>query len=170
MALLPLTNAGRCAKFGRFRFTPAPTPTNPERIIIRDGWDEKNIASVECPQLWERFSRRRVNLHHAAIDPFLALWERWENDGLLPEVHTFNGTWAPRFKRGKAGTPILANVSNHAWGTAFDINAREWPLGRRVPPDAAIRQLVFAANDLGWFWGGAFRGRPDGMHFEYVGR
>jgi hypothetical protein len=161
--LLPLSNAQRIARFGSFKFVSAPVPGNPERIKILNGWDEKNIADVSCPQL-----RRVVNVHHMAAGPFLALWLAWEKAGLLDRVHAFNGAWAPRYKRGRAGTGV-AGLSNHAWGTAFDINAREYPLGKIVAPGAPIRALVPIAEGLGWFWGGNFRSRPDGMHFEFCG-
>jgi hypothetical protein len=29
-----------------------------------------------------------------------------------------------------------------------------------------LRELVEIANGLGFYWGGHFSGRPDGMHFE----
>jgi hypothetical protein len=30
----------------------------------------------------------------------------------------------------------------------------------------SVRELVPLANRHGFYWGGHFRGRPDGMHFE----
>ena len=59
-------------------------------------------------------------------------------------------------------------LSNHAWGTAFDINAALNPRGT-VPvfrgQPGSVRELVPRANDLGFYWGGHFS-RRDGMHFE----
>jgi hypothetical protein len=31
-----------------------------------------------------------------------------------------------------------------------------------------VRELVPIANELGWYWGGHYRKRLDGMHFELV--
>jgi hypothetical protein len=59
-------------------------------------------------------------------------------------------------------------LSNHAWGTGFDINAKWNPLGA-VPAlrgdTGSVRELVPIAHDHGFFWGGHFS-RSDGMHFE----
>jgi hypothetical protein len=32
--------------------------------------------------------------------------------------------------------------------------------------DGTVRELVSIANAHGFYWGGHFRNRPDGMHFE----
>ena len=61
-------------------------------------------------------------------------------------------------------------LSNHAWGTAFDINVKWNKLGK-VPTllgqEGCVRELVELANKNGFFWGGHFGGgRVDGMHFE----
>lgn len=165
--LLPLTNAQRCERFGRFDFVPAGTPSNPEAIRIRGGWAEANIVEVTCPQL-KRFDRERVNVHAKAAQSFLRLWAEWERLALLDAVVSWNGSFVPRYKRGRAGGGVAA-LSNHSWGTAFDVCARLYPLGRPVAPDAPIRALVPSAEALGWFWGGSFRSRPDGMHFEFCG-
>ncbi|MBP0649891.1 M15 family metallopeptidase, partial [Mycobacterium tuberculosis] len=52
---------------------------------------------------------------------------------------------------------------------AFDINAEWNPLG--VEPAAmgakgCVRELVPIANRFGFYWGGHFSTRADGMHFE----
>lgn len=178
--MLPLSNWQRCQKFGRFKFRPNPVPGNPECITILEGWAVQNIADVRCDQLIELFKRDHVNLHHMAKDPFLALWKAWDKAGLLQYVETWNGSFVPRYKRGRAPKPVAgvpvkaqfanAALSNHSWGTAFDINAKAYPLGKVVPAGDAMRELALVANEHRWFWGGDFKSRPDGMHFEYVGR
>jgi hypothetical protein len=58
--------------------------------------------------------------------------------------------------------------SNHAWGTAFDVNYGWNKLGAIPAPVGArgsVRELVPLANQYGFYWGGHFR-RCDGMHFE----
>ena len=60
-------------------------------------------------------------------------------------------------------------LSNHAFGTAFDINVPFNPLGARpalIGKQGSVRELVPIANEHGFFWGGHFGKRPDGMHFE----
>lgn len=180
MALLPLTNAQRIQRFGAFRCYASPQPKNPEHVTILDGWAEQHITQAHCPQLAQMFGRESVSIHRKAKQPFLDLWQAWDDGGLLKIVETFDGTWVPRFKRGRApvvpaggSAPVYesppATLSNHAWGNAFDINARLYPLGKAVPEHAPIRRLFEPAMALGWFPGAFFQGRPDGMHFEYVG-
>lgn len=74
------------------------------------------------------------------------------------------GTWGYSYRliRGSAST-----LSNHASGTAIDINAPKHPLGSRgtVPADKATAIRAKAAS-LGLRWGGDYSSRPDEMHFE----
>ncbi len=65
-----------------------------------------------------------------------------------------------------AGT---SRPSNHSWGMAIDINWDKNPMSStfksEIPP-----KVVAMWNDCGWYWGGFYGGRPDTMHFEYVGK
>jgi hypothetical protein len=93
-----------------------------------------------------------------------ALWEDWERADLLDRILSYDGSFVPRFIRGSA-----TQLSNHAFGSAFDINADENRLGTRPPLAGArgsTRELVPLANKHGFYWGGHFSTRPDGMHFE----
>ena len=58
-------------------------------------------------------------------------------------------------------------LSNHSWGLAVDLDATDHPLGRRntgIP-----RWVVDCAHKWGLSWGGDYKGRPDEMHFEFLG-
>ena len=76
------------------------------------------------------------------------------------------GNWgyAERKIRGSS-----TSLSNHASGTAIDLNAPQHPLGRRgtfsSKQVAAIRRIL---KDCGGVvrWGGDYRSRKDEMHFE----
>lgn len=61
------------------------------------------------------------------------------------------------------------DTSNHASGTAVDLNAPAHPLGKRGTFTAAqaarIRQIVRDVDNV-IRWGGDYAGRPDEMHFE----
>ena len=78
-------------------------------------------------------------------------------------ILTYAGSFVPRFIRGS-----LSNLSQHAFGSAFDINAR-WNAFGATPAalgsKGTVRPLVAIANQLGFYWGGHFA-RRDGMHFE----
>lgn len=76
----------------------------------------------------------------------------------------FGGLWVPRYVRGSTTT-----LSNHAWGTAFDINVSAnylWHLPAFPGENGSLFKLIPVAQDYGFGWGGHYRGRLDGMHFE----
>jgi len=58
-------------------------------------------------------------------------------------------------------------LSNHASGTAVDLNATKHPLGKRntFTDEQAIKVRALAAK-YGCRWGGDYRNRADEMHFE----
>jgi hypothetical protein len=166
-----ISNQWRVSHFGDFKFRHDPRPGNPEHVRILGGWDVANLTTVKLPQLRDM----TVCLHFKAVAPFLQLFAAWESAGLLPLVHAFSGAYASRFKRqngsieervAKCATLGQASLSNHAWGTAFDINAPELPLGVAIGEAHPFRQLVPAARAIGWEWGGDYVTRPDPMHFE----
>lgn len=94
---------------------------------------------------------------------------------------TYEGCYVPRYKRGLDPLPPLgghgvkkstdadgSKLSNHSFGSAFDINAGDNGFGEPAAicgKRGATRELVEAANSLGIYWGGHFS-TTDGMHFE----
>lgn len=155
-------NQARAALFGAFSFQR----TMGDRIRIFDGWEERNVVTVEVPQLRGvegATTTGRVRFHRKVADQVVALFAAWEAAGLRPLILTWAGSFVPRFVRGSR-----TSLSNHAWGTAFDINAAWNPLGA-VPAgrgrEGSVRDLVPIAHQHGFYWGGHFE-RSDGMHFE----
>lgn len=159
--------AARQAVFGKFAFEARPLPGNPENIRILGTWESDNIVSVPIPQLIGVKGAPRsgaVRFHKLAAAQLVAVWAAWEKAGLRDRMLTWDGSFVPRFIRGSRTT-----LSNHAFGTAFDINAAFNPLGAQpalVGEKGCVRELVELANQHGFFWGGHFKGRRDGMHFE----
>lgn len=175
--LVPVSgNVERAAAWGSFSYRSAPTAGNPEGITITDGW-ASNLVSVEIPELAKipgvatssgiqarGPSDGRVLVHRKVAEPLKALWRAWADAGLLDRVLTWHGLWAPRYIRGSRTT-----LSNHAWATAFDVNAPWNGLGATpaaVGQRGSVRELVALAAQHGFYWGGWFGSRPDGMHFE----
>lgn len=158
-----LSSAEREKLFGRFGFKPSGLPNNPEAITITDGWDKKNIVSVALPGL--AHLRVTKSSFHKALEPQVQkLFSEWEAAGLNSKILSWGGSWAPRFIRGSR-----TYLSNHAWGTAFDINAAQNGLGSRPAlrnEKGSVRDLVEIAYGNGFYWGGWFASRKDGMHFE----
>ncbi|WBV41821.1 M15 family metallopeptidase [Pseudoroseomonas cervicalis] len=167
--LTPLSTAQKQALFGHFAYVPAPTAQNPEAIRILDDWAQHNIVRVRLPGLARVQggpSHESISWYRGAAEQLRALWADWEAAGLLGRVLSWGGSWAPRFVRGKAQEGIL---SSHAFATAFDINVAWNPLGRTpalLNQPGCVRELVESANAHGFYWGGHFRSRLDGMHFE----
>lgn len=165
-SLSPMGEAQKQASFGAFRFQAAGVAGNPEAVQVLDGWYSQHIVSVEVPQLKGLLGtsgQTKFAFHKAAQAQFVALFQAWEKAGLLHLVKSWGGSYAARFIRGSQTV-----LSNHAYGSAFDINVPWNPLGA-VPAlkgkDGSVRELVAIANSLGFYWGGHFQ-RLDGMHFE----
>jgi hypothetical protein len=141
-------------------------------ITITNGWDREHIVDVFIPQLATIAGGAggKLKFHRAAAEQLKRLWAAWEAAGLLRFIKTFDGAWVPRTIRLK---PTV--LSNHAYGTAFDINARWNGLMRiaaLVGQEGSVRELVPLANAHGFYWGGHWnydgKGASDGMHFEWA--
>ena len=168
----PLTgSAARQARFGPLAFRAAPAAENPERIVITNDWEALNLVRVAVPQLaglGGAPANGKVAFHRKAAAQLQSLFAAWQGAGLMKRVLTFDGAWNPRFIRGKAAGQLL---SNHAFGTAFDINYEWNKLGAepaRRGAKGSVFDLVPLANRHGFYWGGHFAKRRDGMHFEFA--
>lgn len=163
----PLSLAERQNVFGKFAFTAAPTASNPEAINITDGWGNNNIVTVVIPQLVGVSGATKtggVQLHKAIAPQVVKMFQAWEDAGHKGLILSWGGSWVPRFIRGSR-----TSLSNHSWGTAFDMNMQWNGLGV-VPAlkgtKGSVRELVEIAYAHGMYWGGWFPSRADGMHFE----
>jgi len=160
------SNAARQKVFGKFAFAPHPIPGNRENIRVTDNWAKDNIVPIVIPQLIGIAGAPhdgRVFFHKLAAQQLADLYLAWEKAGLLDRNLSWAGAYVPRFIRGS--TSVL---SNHAFGSAFDINVPQNGLGvepARIGQLGSVRELVPIANKLGFYWGGHFT-RRDGMHFE----
>jgi hypothetical protein len=157
--------ADRQRVFGAFDFVPRPVAGNKENIEILGDWEDENIVTVDIPikGFAGKSGPLRMRFHKKAKDQLIGLWLDWEKAGLLDRVLTFDGAFVPRFVRD--GT----SLSNHAFGSAFDINFADNQLGTEpalVGEKGCVRELVQLANKWGFYWGGHFKSRLDGMHFE----
>jgi hypothetical protein len=163
-AFSPLvTNEERAEIFGKFDYKAAPLPGNPENIKILGNWQKENIIPVNIPQLKSIAGISKISFHRLAANQLIKLWKDWEDNNFLHLVITWAGSFAPRFIRGSSSI-----LSNHAFGSAFDINVA-WNQRGTIPAlvgqKGSVRELVKIANANGFYWGGHFT-RLDGMHFE----
>jgi hypothetical protein len=132
----------------------------------QNGWPVLTPAQT---YLWHLPTKREVHFRLEAgwagfLLSHLALWFAEE----IERVH--GGTWddwgyAVRTIRGESTT-----YSNHASGTAVDINAQAHPLGVRNTFTTRQERLLLGRlrgrYDDTIRWGGTYSGRPDEMHFE----
>jgi peptidoglycan hydrolase-like protein with peptidoglycan-binding domain len=162
-----VSNDQREAVFGHYDFVSAPIPDNPEAIRILGTWQRDNIVNVPIPQLRKALGNRApetMQFHRAAAVQLQGMWADWEEAKLLDRILIYDGSFVPRFVRGSRTV-----LSNHAFGSAFDINEKYNSLGQRpalVGEKGSVRELVPIANRWGFYWGGHYKSRPDGMHFE----
>jgi len=164
-----LGTTARQKVFGKFQFEPSPTPKNKERIKILGNWEKQNIVSLQLPELkgidvFGKPSSGRMRFHKKAADQLKGLWSSWGKNDLIHLIRSYEGSFVPRFIRGSKET-----LSNHAFGSAFDINMKWNRLGKIPAPvgsEGSVRELIPIAHEFGFYWGGHFRNRPDGMHFE----
>jgi len=158
-----VSNAERAILFGTLKFKSKPLPGNSENIEITNNWDSQNIIKVTLPQLIPIKGSATVYFHKKAANQLIKLFKDWQKAGLLHHILTWDGAYNPRFVRGSKSV-----LSNHAFGTAFDINVNWNRLGAvpaLIDQKGSVRELVQIANDNGFYWGGHFK-RKDGMHFE----
>lgn len=89
-------------------------------------------------------------------------------DAHVEDVDLGADDWGYAYRAVRAGD----SLSNHASGTAIDLNAMRHPLGKvgtfTTTQVAALRQILARYGGV-VRWGGDYSGRKDEMHFEIVG-
>jgi hypothetical protein len=163
----PYTSAERIAKFTEFSYIPDPGSYNGDGIKVLNDWDRQNIVMVDIPQLKD-LKYPKLQFHRLGATQLQDLWKAWEDAGLLNRITSFDGSYATRYIRHTEDRNPRP-LSNHAWGTAFDINAAQNAFGQEpamVGKPGCVRELVEIANQHGFYWGGHFKPHKDGMHFE----
>ena len=159
------TQQKRFDTFGTIEYIPNPTSSDPDSITIINNFEKENIISVEIPQLAKIFEGRyrSMRFHKKGAQQLLDFFDAIEKRGLLSLILSYGGSYTPRLIRGSTTT-----LSNHAFGTAFDLNM-EWNWLNTEPAllgtKGSLRELVPLAHQYGFYWGGHFS-RKDGMHFE----
>jgi len=136
----------------------------------QNGWPASSDRSVINIQTFSiPLSQGTVQIPlRAEAAPKLIEMIRWWDANIEP-VYTSGpnaGTWGYAYRTIRGYTTTL---SNHASGTAIDINAPLHALGAEGTVAAdKIASLRAKAAALGLRWGGDYRGRKDEMHFEVI--
>lgn len=163
-----VSNDERNRIFGKFAYVADPQPDNPEQIRVTDDWADRNLVHASTPLLAKlKLQKRDYIICHRLFAPRVeAFFADIDAAGLGNRIIAWDGCYVPRFIRGSRTT-----LSNHAWGTAFDINADDNALGHQaasVGQRGSVVELVPLAIKHGLFWGQWYEGRKDPMHFEHA--
>jgi peptidoglycan hydrolase-like protein with peptidoglycan-binding domain len=162
-----MTSTERAEMFGGYKWESVIG----DNIRIIGDWESRNVVSVYIPELdgkplyqvgGTRFSGN-IRVHKLVAKQWSAFFAAVGALGLTDRIVTFDGAFNARKIRGGS------TLSNHAYGTAIDINANWNGLGRTpagLGATGCLRKLVPIAHKFGIYWGGNFASRPDGMHFE----
>lgn len=104
--------------------------------------------------------------------PFMNVLEDLRATGLYSEIRTWDGLYNVRYMRGSK-----TQLSRHSWGLAIDMNASWNPLVKTNTHDHYEMRKRFVKwsekflqvwRDNGFECGADWKGRLDGMHFEFT--
>ena len=125
-------------------------------------FEAKNIVlfSLPYPLIYDGKEVTRARCHRKLVENFQAAFETIKKLGLQDQCKRYGGIYNKRSIRGFA-----SHASTHCWGIAPDLEPRLYPLGSRKRfPEPIIK----AFTDVGFFYGGDFKGRKDPMHFQFA--
>lgn len=133
----------------------------------QNGWvanDPSKVASQLVPGTQVRL-RVRTDAPGLLLLEFASAWDR--------EVEDIDNARGALDDWGYAERPVRGgkDISNHASGTAIDLNATKHPLGTEPAANfssgqiGTIRKLIGITGNV-LRWGGDYKGRKDGMHTE----
>jgi hypothetical protein len=133
-------------------------------VMSQNGWtanDRSVIASYTIPSSTRKVALRKGDASVVLLD--IAAWIH-ANVEHIDDGQLDDWGYAERTIRGSSTT-----LSNHASGTALDLDALKHPLGvRRTWTDAQASKIHDRLKLYGGVvrWGGDYDGRVDEMHFE----
>jgi hypothetical protein len=141
------------ALFGKFDYTEHPTVKGD--IVVDRGWVARHIVTVkDLPG----YVGKSVLLHALVVDGTRAALEAAVAARPDYAIRRMAG-FVPRHKLHDPNKPL----SLHSWGICLDVNSDTNAYGTvgDIPPE-----FVKAFEDVGFLWGGHFKGRRDDMHFQ----
>lgn len=126
------------------------------------------------PELEKGIIPHKVYCHPNMIPPLTQGFKNLIDRGFVSELKTWDGCWNNRIIRGRENDYLelvregkmeqaIKLKSIHAWAMAFDVNAATNGLGQKPTLSAGF---VKCFTDADFEWGGSWKNRPDGMHFQ----
>jgi hypothetical protein len=128
---------------------------------LTNTYESKYIVSFTLPYplLYNFLLVKTARCHKLLVENFSAVFEEIKNQGLQDLVQHFGGIYSQRSIRGEPTHP-----STHSWGIAIDLEPEKYPLGSLKRFDTRIIDIFHSYN---FFYGGDFKSRKDGMHFQF---
>lgn len=114
----------------------------------------------------------RIYCNKLMVQPLLSVFEKLLTTDLYTEIKTWDGLYNVRYMRGSK-----TQLSRHTWGLAIDMNAAWNPLVKTNTHDHYEMRRKFVKwsekflqvwRDHGFECGADWKGRIDGMHFEFI--
>jgi hypothetical protein len=169
VCLIPSISAQQVkAKFGIFNYTKnANNTVNPD---IR--WVKENIVPMYLGAYFGQRAiegldaEKKIRVNAKIANNLANAFQDMLDLGIIGDIISCAGAYYPRMIRGSSKV-----LSNHSWGTAIDFNAPENWLGVNPAPygkKGCLFDVVMVMQSWGFYWGGWYSGRKDGMHFESV--
>ena len=100
---------------------------------------------------------KKIYCNKLMVEPLTQAFTNLIQSGHVAELKTWDGCFNVRTMRG------LNSQSLHSWGIAIDVNANWNQLGQKPTLSAGF---VKCFTDAGFEWGGNWKNRIDGMHFQ----
>lgn len=151
-------------KFGSFNYRDLEGG----KIEVDVKWVKENMITYTLPPLVQAtFKVKTIQVHKNSK----VYWDKAfsllaAEPSLLKLIKTFDGVYVTRHIRWDSSK----GISNHAWGTAIDLNAGQFPLGTYIDaqkspnnPNLILFKKVF--EPAGFSWGNSYK---DPMHFEIL--
>lgn len=155
------TKVARNKRFGDFNYKDLEKG----RIEVDPQWVANNMTKLEVPQALRPKFPAAIHVHKLSVESWKKVFDGFvKQPELLKFVGTFDGVYVARHIRWDSSK----GISNHSWGTAIDLNASKFPMGRAVDnagntENAILFEKIF--KPAGFSWGNSYK---DPMHYELL--
>jgi len=132
--------------------------------LSHNGWKaSKDAAEIHIISVPIEGTKVKVRCAKA-VAPLIAGFCKEFHELIEPIDEGALDDWGYAFRMVRGSSDKL---SNHASGTAIDLNATKHPLGKvGTFPSEKVAMIRALAKKYGLKWGGDYKGRIDEMHFE----
>ena len=135
-------------------------------------WEAANLVRVAFPWravlAWDtKVTVRSARMHRLCAPSLervlLSIWRMADHEQARIQewgMHLYGGGFEFRPVRGGKA------LSSHSWGCAIDFDPVRNSYGDTTPNFAGIPEVLNAFAADGWVWGGPWRPKADGMHWQ----